>query len=397
MASVEPKRLYQSQQFIIPDRYSVQGDPGQKTLTWHKRKLEALADRIESCPKLSWGHVHCRGCDIQLSKKPIKLSCLSQFCKDPECMKTRIRIRYLHFQDLNIKSKNLYSFVIGFKDIPVKELTNKYRSKSCKIVKQIITEIKKIYGKFYYIAGQDQNKSENGNVRLHYHISTLPLKDFRMFVFSLDKAIKTIQDKTGDNNYAYSLSGYKKTNAVLNYLAKRTSGIFGHDRKGEQKFTYADLMNLKQFREVFFGTKRFFTNLIFRERKLSELIFMLNNIPKICPNCKTSTYKNTYFKSLEEIEADKHKPPDISTNSRPEMKIEIVAMIPKHKCLSCGQSYYLEDFVKEDGICAYCKFAKKHAPKKMFSEYCDALDEGQEIKAQIIQSDFIKFCQEQKI
>lgn len=272
-------------------------------------KLDKLADRIEQCPSGAWLHIYCNSCGEQLTKKPFKSCCLSNFCQEKECLKTRIRIRRMKLQDYYITSKNLFNFVIGFK--AVEKITNEFRINCHKTFMKIMKKLEKIYGKVYWLSVRDLNKTKEGKIRLHYHIATLPLKDFRKLTSTLSLICNKIE------GVAPSFSGYKKKSSVISYFAKRASGNFGHNRKGEKKFGFSDFMRLEEYYNVFYGTKTFNSNLSYRTRKGSELILMLNNVPKKCPFCHTFTKNNTHPEPVIE------KPPDPPPEA-PKIAIEYI-------------------------------------------------------------------------
>ena len=284
----------------------------------YRTKLNRLADRIEACPSLPWCHLHCSDCGTQLTKKPFKTSCLSNFCSDDECLKNRKKIRMMKFKEYNIKSKKLYSFVIGFKDISVKDLTKKQRVEYHKFFMKVIKKTQKIYGKFYFLSVRDINNSGQ-NIRLHYHIATLPLRDFRFFVQSINKVCFDMSKKA-NIDASISLSGYKGTGPTLKYFSGRVCGEFGHHRKGEHKFGYSDFLNLQQYFEVFYRSKSFNCNFQYRSRKRAELVLMLNNVPKKCPNCGSTTHKNFYFLPVVKIN-DVNPPP---SSQQEDLNIQII-------------------------------------------------------------------------
>ncbi|GAH03625.1 unnamed protein product, partial [marine sediment metagenome] len=154
-------------------------------------KLEKLANRIEECPSGAWVYIHCNSCSGQLTNKPFKQVCLSNFCKEKECLKTRARIRSMKLQDYYITSKNLFNFVIGFKS--VEKITNEFRIECHKTFMKILKQLQKLYGKFYFISVRDLNKTKDGKIRLHYHVATLPLKDFRKLTASLSLICNQIE------------------------------------------------------------------------------------------------------------------------------------------------------------------------------------------------------------
>jgi hypothetical protein len=278
----------------------------------YRSSLNRLADRIEFCSSLPWCHVYCRSCGHQLTKTPFKQSCLSNFCSDPECLKNRKKIRRMKLNDYNIRSKKLYSFVVGFKDLPVSQLTKEQRKKYHSFFLLLLKKTLKVYGSFYYLSVRDLNKSGD-NIRLHYHVATLPLKDFRFFVSCLNKSCDELSKKM-NVLASVSLSGYKGKGSTLNYFSSRASGEFGHDTKGEHKFGFSDFMKLEQYYSVFYRTKTFNSNFRFRRHQTAELVAMLNNVPKICPNCLATTYKNIYFAPVPE--PIQNNPPPIKIYSK---------------------------------------------------------------------------------
>lgn len=298
----------------ISSHYMI-GDNNQRTLEYEEplSKLDKLADRIEQCPFGAWGHMHCSSCNTQLTTKPFKQCCLSNFCMDKECLKTRIRIRSMKLKDYHITSKNLYHIVIGFKAIDIKELTKEKRKEYTTIFNLIMKQLVKMYPS-RYLSVRDINITKNGKIRIHHHIATLPLKDFRKF----DSIIKLICNKY--DGVAPSYGKYQKKTSIISYFSKRAAGDFGHNRKDEKKFGFKDMMKLEQYYNVFYGTKTFKSNFLYRVREHSEFIRMLNNIPKHCPNCGVETLLNIHFEALYE---ELPKPPDL-IEQYSKLNIEII-------------------------------------------------------------------------
>lgn len=293
-----------------------------------KQKLENTISRIEACPSLPWADLHCATCNEKLTEKPFKLSCLSNFCQDDECVKNRLRIRRMIFKDFKIRSKILYNFVIGFKSINPKLMTREQRNLYDKVARYILKEINKTYGKYYFIAERDINR-KNKKIRFHYHVATLPLKDFRFFVKCLRRACIKASSKFFID-VSPSLSGYQKKGSVLSYFAKRSIGVFGHNRKNESKFGFSDFMHYEDYHNVFYKTKSWFSNLRHFRREASEFIAMLNNIPAKCPKCGVKTKNNL---KLVYIESEiKQKPPNL-IKTYPELKIEYqkISVLPSQK------------------------------------------------------------------
>lgn len=288
--------------------HSKETNPNQLTLN-HLSKIDKFKFRIASCKYLSWGFPSCMNCEKNLVKKPIKLTCLSPYCNEHECIKNRIRCVIFRLKEFRIRSKQLYNFVIGFE--PVAVITKKDRIFKQKVFRYVMKLLDKKYQKrfikkLYSISARDLNLSNN-KIRLHYHVATLPVKDFKEFS-TMIKSCTELASKKYEINLAPSFSGYKKTSSTLSYFAKRICGVFGHNRNEEQAFTYKDIMSIENYYKTFYKTKALnFFNLKFRTREASsELISMLNVIPKICPNCNIPTKNNIIFITLED-----NKPPNL--------------------------------------------------------------------------------------
>lgn len=271
--------------------------------------------RINNCDDLPWGNIYCNTSDCfeKLTKKPIKLTCLSPYCNHKECIKNRVRTINFRLHEFGIKSKNLYHFSVGFK--PLEKITNEDRIKMQKsfiyFMKLLNKSYEKEYGqKLYSICARDLNKSKRNNdfLRLHYHIATLPIKDQNNFRSMTQRCSKKTQEKFGlEINPTWI--GYRKRNNVLEYFAKRIAGVFGHNRFEEKQFTYQDIMGEDEYFEGFYKTKALtFFNLQYRSREAtSGFIKELNVVPKICPKCHIPTKNNIRF---EEIILKKTKPPN---------------------------------------------------------------------------------------
>jgi hypothetical protein len=288
----------------------------------YKQKLEKTISRIESCPSLPWADLVCKTCGEKLTEHPFKLSCLSNFCQDDECIKNRLRIRRMQFRDFRIRSKKLFNFVIGFKDIDPENLTREKRNLYDKVLRFILKDVLKTYGRFYFIAERDINKSKSneGFIRFHYHIGTLPLKDFRFFDTCLNRACLRASEKFSID-VSISLGKFQSRGSVLSYFAKRSVGVFGHDRTGETKFGFSDFMHYEDYHNVFYKTKSWFSNLKHIRREATEFIAMLNNIPAKCPNCRVQTKKNMRVVTLD-TQIVVPPPPDIK--SYPNLHIPVV-------------------------------------------------------------------------
>lgn len=360
---VIPNYKKQSSVLKLPKAFSKETHPQQITFDGIELKkqsnlslFERFKLRVKVCPDLIWVYPTCKteNCNHKLTKKPIKLSCLSPYCNDVNCISNRVRCVNFRLKEFDIKAKQLYNFVIGFK--PIKTITKKEQILYQKIFRYFMKELilsyqKRFKAKLYAISTRDINLSKNG-LRLHYHIATLPIKDFRELTFMIKSSCEKAYNKF-NIHLAPSFSGYKKTSSTLSYFSKRVSGLFGHNRKGEQQFTYKNIMSVEDYFSVFYKTKALnFFNLKFRSREArTELISMLNVIPKICPKCNEFTKYNIIFLQYE------RKPPPPPPTNETKAIIEYVSIIEnskKHPCKDCNHKFYLQDYNIKTKSCVLC-------------------------------------------
>ncbi len=343
--------------------------------------FERFQLRVKSCPDLMWGYPTCKteNCNKKLTKKPIKLSCLSPYCDDVNCISNRVRCVNFRLKEFGIKSKQLYNFVIGFE--PIKTITKQDRILYQKIFRYFMKELnlsyqKRFNKKLYSIATRDINLSKKG-LRLHYHIATLPVKDYREFTAMINSSCEKAYKKF-NIHLAPSFSGYKKTSSTLSYFSKRVSGVFGHNRNEEQQFTYKNIMSSKEYFHVFYKTKALnFFNLKFRSREArTEFISMLNVIPKICPNCQIPTESNIMFVPMEEI---KRPPPPNHENKAIIEYVSIIEHSKKYPCKDCGHKFYPQDLNTKTKSCVLCSVRNRSFAYKKAHELKHRLPEVSKI------------------
>lgn len=314
-------------------------------LSKSQQRLEHLADRIQDCNFMEWAHLCCENCGNIVKNRAVKLSCLSAFCQNPECIRNRKRLVRNYLRDLKIKSKSLYHFVIGFR--PVKKITKELRAKYRVILKSIIRDVEKTHPKLHLIIVGDINRAETG-LRYHFHIGSLPVKDFRMLSVVLRKSCESVSEcfKT---SVGVQLIGYSRKSAIYSYFSKRASGVFGHERDFSN-FGYPDVMKLKDYFEVFYRTKKIFLHHLKCRHGVTEFIDLLDNLPEKCPYCS--------HKKFRIIPENIFKPP------------------PDLTCFECGLSVDARDWDYSRGCCRMCGYHKspEHKAKLFEQEFKKFLD-----------------------
>jgi len=341
--------------------------------TWSKEryKLERLATRIEDCKSMDWAHVCCKKCGNIVKKESVKLSCLSPFCQNSECIQNKKRIVMKYLRGLRIRSKVLYHFVVGFQ--PVKKITKELRAEYRKILKSVIKEIEKSHSKLHLIVVGDINKSENG-LRYHFHCASLPVKDFRLLASLIQRATQKITEQNNKSgtkkpisqsktNVGVQLIGYSNKKAIYHYFSKRASGVFGH-ATDETAFGYPDIMILKDYFDVFYKTKKIFLHNLKVRRGATEFINLLDNLPEKCPYCGHEKFKI--------IPKNIYKPP------------------PDRICFECGLIVDPRDWDYSLGCCKYCALQKSFSFRKSI-ELKNKLPEMAKVHKQDYESEVLNF------
>jgi hypothetical protein len=251
----------------------------------NKFKLERLADRLQDCKYMDWGSLVCEDCQKIIVKSAVKYSCLVRFCNEPECRINRQRIAYGYLKDLKIKSKNLLHYVLGFQHCT--SYDNSLRKLHKKVLKQLSVQMEKLGTPLKSLVVFDFT-GVKGNIFPHLHCVNLPVKDFRLFFSNLKICQKLISDKL-KIPFTIRFKGYSKTIPVLKYFANRIAGIFGN-LKDNTCYGFSNFMNLEEyFNNIYRKKTLVLVNL--RTRKRSNVPYLLDNLPKICPYCGSTHLK----------------------------------------------------------------------------------------------------------
>ena len=297
--------------------------------TWNKeqKRFYTFTSRLHGCSFMDWAHLVCSQCGNIVREKAFHLSCLSPYCKNPECIKNRIRITKAAMQSYRIRTKRLYHFTLGF--APVKELTNPHRLSCDLIAKKFIKRIKTLFPDVYLIMVRDINLSKEG-FRVHYHVAGFNIKDFRNFSYNLLREGKNLSECL-KMRVAVSLAGYQNKNTIFTYFSKRVAGVFGHTSKGDD-FYYSDFMSEKDYFKVFYNKRKiwfFLNNLV---PSGTEFIRLISHSIENCPYCGSSHFRLSPVNSFQ-------PPPDLF-------------------CHSCGIFVDARDWNYQEGVCKMCD--KKH-------------------------------------
>jgi hypothetical protein len=257
--------------------------------------LESYASRIENCSSLPWANLKCGSCGKILIKRVAKLSCLSPFCKNPECIKNRVNILLNYFLNLKIRSKSLFHFIIGFPKVHY--FTKEKRKHHLKVLRKF-SDLMKKRGFPLQAAAVRDIAGKRYDLYVHYHFANLPVKDFRAF----SKALKETRDQV--KGIIVKIKGYRKFEPVVNYLARRGAGVFGDISKGNT-YGYADLMDLKTYYLVFFKSRKIQLYGLKPSAELTNLAIMLDNKITKCPYCNST---NLIFEIEQENNTTKPPP-----------------------------------------------------------------------------------------
>jgi hypothetical protein len=242
-------------------------------------KLFSLAERIIDCPGMDYVSLVCPDCNRVVKLGCAKLSCLSPYCLDEECVKNRLRLSMLYFNLLKVKSKKLLHIVFGFPKCKV--FSRDLRNKHSKMFSLLKKEMKKLGTPLKMIVVRDLNGSEN-NLYVHYHTAQLPVQDWRKFRQNLYICREKILKK---NNIEFSIKfkHYRKTWSLFKYFSYRVAGLFQNSDK--EKFGYQRLMDIKEYFSCFYKSRKVKLIGMKPSPKASILALTLNNFIKVCPFC----------------------------------------------------------------------------------------------------------------
>lgn len=319
MASAEPYRLSYNQQYIEPQKQL------DEPWTWseYNRKLEIFASRVEGCKFMEWSSLVCPNCKNIVKPNVVKMSCMSPFCKDQECIRNKKRIALIYFNNLKITSKNLLHFIIGFPH--VEKFTKEIRKQQQKVLTAFTIQMKKLGSSLRCVKVRDI-EGVKGDLYVHYHFGNLPVKDYRIFHRNLNKA-RELVSKRLQTPFIVKSKHYRNKKGLWRYFSHRIAGVFG-DLKNNQSYGYQDLMDLKEFFDTIYNSRSLSIIGLRRPEGASNLAFMIDNFPAKCQFCGEMHLKIIPNSMIE-------KPPD---------KI----------CKSCYLLTDSRDWNYSRGCCVYC-------------------------------------------
>jgi len=270
--------------------------------------FELFASRIKGCPDMPWASLVCDDCGHVNKKSCTKLSCLSPFCQELECIKNRGKIVMAKLKSYKINSRMLLHIIFGFAH--VEEFTKEVRAFHQKTIKKIQDEMKRLGTPLQMIICRDLN-GKPGDLYIHYHSANLPVKDWRKFRSNLFD----IQKKLGC--FSLKFVGYRNRFSLFKYFSKRVAGVFQNacDDK-DYTFGYDKLMDVREFFRSFYKIRKIkFINLSPRA-KPDVLASLLDNCPKKCDKCGSKNMKIVPDDMLDDFlpTAKPYPPPDYETH-----------------------------------------------------------------------------------
>ena len=288
------------------------------SFTWndYEKGLESFAQRIESCSSMDWLSLGCNSCGKMIKPNCAKLSCLSPYCMDKECVKNRMRLSMRYFNSLKIKSKKLLHIVFGFPKVI--EFNRGIREQHNKFFRMLKKEMQKLGTPLRMVVVRDLN-GEKRDLYAHYHTANLPVKDWRKFRQNLFICREKIMKKM-KIEFSIKFLHYRKTWSLFKYFSYRVAGLFQNSDK--EKFGYSRLMDLKEYYDCFYRSRKVkLIGLRAPSPQASILALTLDNLVDKCPHCSS---KDISFKPNYLIEDVKPPPPPFLGKDNEKIKVEVV-------------------------------------------------------------------------
>lgn len=254
-----------------------------------------ISQHLDTCG-LKWARYSCECKGIN---KIIPWYCHSRYCSNVECVQERIAIAQARLKSLDIRSKRVLHFSIGSTELDktsLQHVVNKVLNRIPQKYKVLLKTSKRAL----YVKVFDISKGKSGKQYLHYHILLLTKAgvpvDIREFINIMRYQINKISKVT-----TFSFAGYRNTNKVINYLAKRIAGEYGHKKEG---FYYIkDIMSLKDYIKQYHN-KTFITS-SFPEGLTSKV--RTDQKPRWCYDCNSYI---TFREFTDNPEEEEFKPPN---------------------------------------------------------------------------------------
>jgi len=209
---------------------------------------------------------------------PIVMYCHSQYCDDSDCITNRKKLYRLQIgsfiksqEESKIKKNTTKHIMLSFKRIPLTDFNRDFLKKCNKDFHNFLKEWKLMnpnnYLKGVAVLDLAYDKKDN-TIFIHYHLGVRPYGGIlnRNYLKELNKLGKEYNLKV------VFKKGKTNTNALIDYLAKRRAGLFGHKNKGSN-FMFKDIIAAEDFYKIFYKQKRFFSfGFSKAERKRIKLI-----------------------------------------------------------------------------------------------------------------------------
>lgn len=304
--------------------------------TWSKlqARVEAVRNKIKSCPGMGFARWVCSDCGEIVSKESYKLTCGLRYCKNPDCVRARIRKNKIRLHNYKIFSKRLIHFEVGFPY--VSRLTKQAKKVQEAVLRALTEEMKRLGTPISALRIFDIAEHE-GSYFLHYHYAQMPVKDYMQFVKNTRRARLKVMEKTGQPLIIH-FEGWREKRSLFSYFAKRMSGVYGDVLKNN-RFNLADIISIKEYAQDFFNIRSFVIIGMQPRAKRGNVLNIVLSKPSECPFCGC--------KKLLLI---------------PE---ELIQKPPDKTCSECGLEVSPKDFSFSEAVCKWCTFKKTSKYKVM--------------------------------
>jgi len=289
----------------------------------------------------------CRDCNGDFEHddegKPITYQyfCENPFCKSEDCFTYRQRIfkklltGFFNFYPAwrNKRNNRWVHFSIGAErqSLPTrKELIN-INKRVKAFVKDYNETFSILRGCYIRDFSYDQIK-EGEEWFIHFHFAVRPMKQ-EQFIEIQNLAIK--------HKLLYNYIGFRKSENLINYFAKRCAGKFGHEQF-KTNFMFADVLTSQEYFDIFHRSRKiYFTGL-----KQGEIKRLRNCLEEILHKCEAFVLVNTELPTnrrttcqhcgsklflKQEIKLEERKPPPNEIKRDQYSGFEIIKLVAQSK------------------------------------------------------------------
>lgn len=195
--------------------------------------------------------------EIEDREEHYRAFCCMPYCKSPDCRDYRMAIAKRKYRTLFYaypswlgRNDRWLHIVLGTKRMdhePTKKELNHIRKQARKFLASMERGSHLPYKvKIRVKAIGTRDLSGNYTYYVHYHFFLRPIPDKYLDFEALNKLAAKYDLK-------FTSFGYRSSQSAIKYLAKRDTGIFGHN---PNHYSYADIMSLEEYFNSFHKTRR---------------------------------------------------------------------------------------------------------------------------------------------